>query len=518
MGARHALQQSAVWTSESAVILLAGIEANEHGERLAEARLRALHPLSGGKIHHSSDFEKRLRKAFESGPVDRVQPWLAAEFWQQEVDNVLVQGIFGRSGARSNVVDRIQAVWPNLCATWLRDRMEEVARAGLPQWSQNDFWAVEVDPILLVGIDRANRFRSEAVDKVLKTCPELRIDSIRGRVRALRNQNGEPGPGSLTVAVAGPTRVGCRDCSAAMEMSNCPGCSGEPNVWKTADPILLGGIRKANQCERAVVDKVLAQFAELRIGAIWARIRRLRYRQKPIGPLPWTNELDERLRHVYGEAGLSASVSEIQNLTGWPRRSILRRAHKLGLPARPTADRRRWTMAEFRFAIESVNHISVREIATELERSEKAVWGLLEYRGIPARFESGHSVRELATKLHVRRPSIRMWIKAGLLHKKRNGRISEDSLQSFLYTHPERINWALLDEDTTYWVSELLEAERIRVSGSGLRTSANSRRSEDTLEARASNSHGTASSTLVADPCEDLVSHRDRARGASPRQ
>jgi transposase len=125
-------------------------------------------------------------------------------------------------------------------------------------------------------------------------------------------------------------------------------------------------------------------------------------------------------------------------------------------------------MAELRFAIESVNHLSVREIADELERSEKAVWDMVGHRGIPAKFQDGYSVRELSAKLHVRRPSIRTWIKASLLHKKRNGRIAEDSLQSFLHNHPERINWPLLDADTTFWVSELLEAERTRVNGSGV--------------------------------------------------
>jgi len=43
------------------------------------------------------------------------------------------------------------------------------------------------------------------------------------------------------------------------------------------------------------------------------------------------------------------------------------------------------------------------------------------------------SVREISTKLHIRRPSIRTWVKSGELHKKRNGRVAEDSLQSFLY-------------------------------------------------------------------------------------
>ena len=71
MGARHGAQSIAVWTNDSAVVLLDGIEANEHGKGLAEARLRALHPLPEGKNHHSTDFEKRLRKIFEKQSADR---------------------------------------------------------------------------------------------------------------------------------------------------------------------------------------------------------------------------------------------------------------------------------------------------------------------------------------------------------------------------------------------------------------------------------------------------------------
>src|SRR5580658_9105709 len=118
MGAIQGAWISAVWTSDSTVVLLDGIEANEQGKRLAEARLRALHLFSEGKDHYSTDFEKRLRKVFENGSADRVWPWLSLEFWQQEIDNVLVQGIFGRNGSKSCVVDRIHAVWPKLSATW----------------------------------------------------------------------------------------------------------------------------------------------------------------------------------------------------------------------------------------------------------------------------------------------------------------------------------------------------------------------------------------------------------------
>jgi len=435
-------QSMAAWTRESAFALLRGIDAGEPGRRLAEQRLKALHPLPEGKEHHSTDFEKRLRKIFERKSEDDPQPWLSLEFWQQEIDNVLVQGIFGRNGSKSSVVERVSAVWPELSPTWLRDRMEEVARGGLPQWVQREFWAEQVDPILQVGLDRANRFRSDAVERVVKAHPELEVGRVSARVRVLRNRR-------------------TRDTN--------------PVLWKSIDPILIEGTRKANQAEREAVDKVLAKFSEIRIAAIWARLRRLRYKRKQCGPLRWTSELEERLIRVYQEAGLSAAVSEIQDLTDWPRQAILRRAHRLGCPKEPVADRRAWTMAELRFALESVNHLSVREIAEELERSEKAIWDMVGSRGIPARFQDGYSVRELSEKLHIRRPSLRGWIKDGLLHKKRNGRIAEDSLQSFLYNNPDRINWTLLDEDTSYWVSELLETEETRVNGSGARMHANSR-------------------------------------------
>ena len=495
MSARHGAQGGAVWTSDSAIVLLDGVEGNEHGKGLAEARLRALHPLPEGKNRHSTDFEKRLRKIFDTQLADHVPPWLALEFWQQEIDSVLVQGIFGRESTAS-VVDRIHAVWPGLATTWLRDRMEEVARAGLPRWVQNEFWAAEVDPILLVGIERSNRFRKEAVDRVLSANPGIQIAAVQARLRALRDRRSVKPEATLLA-------------------DNVP---ADTRVWKAIDPILLEGIRKANQCEREAVDKALGRFSELRIPAIWARLRRLRHKAKSSGPLPWTKELDDRLKRIHRESGLSASVSDIRNLTDWPRRAILRRAHKLGLPTEPVADRRRWTMAEYRFALESVNHLSVRDIADELGRSEKAVWDMVGSRGIPAGFQDGCSVRELSAKLHIRRPSIRTWIKAGLLHKKRNGRISEDSLQSFLYHHPERINWPLFDEDTNFWVSELLEAEKSRVNGSGTRTRANSRNLENTPEAEASTPDDTASSEPEADSFVDPVPRNNRARGASPQQ
>ncbi len=174
-------------------------------------------------------------------------------------------------------------------------------------------------------------------------------------------------------------------------------------------------------------------------------------------------------------------------------------------------------MVEFRFAIESLNHMSVREIAEELGRSEKAVWDMVGQRGIPARFQDGYTMRELSEKLHVRRLRVQKWVEAGLLHRKRNGRIDEASLQSFLYGHPAYLKWPLFDGDTAFWISELVEAERARVNVAEMQPRASSRNPERAQATEASTSGGTVSNMSEADPSADRESRSSQARGASPR-
>ena len=40
----------------------------------------------------------------------------------------------------------------------------------------------------------------------------------------------------------------------------------------------------------------------------------------------------ERLIHIHEEAGLHSAACWVFSYSGWPRKAILRRAHKLGLP------------------------------------------------------------------------------------------------------------------------------------------------------------------------------------------
>ena len=528
MSAKHGAKESAAWTEELGVILLDGIEDTRRGKQLAHERVKALHPLPLEKDRYPKDFEKWLIKVFEKPSEDGVPLWLSLDFWQQEVDKVMIYGIFGRNVTQDEVVQRVISVWPKVSISWLGARMEEVARSGLPRWMDQTFWTAQVDPILTSGLRNANQCQSEAVEIVVRAFPQLRVGVIWDRVRRLRKQRREElqavaapfvlanGCNGRVAAVDGQT-----DSTARPAVPMAPPLTMDQRFWRgEIDPILLRGIRTANQLERETVDKVLRRFSELRIGTIWARLRRLQEQQRENGhtgaPFRWTDELDERLIRTHEEAGLSAAVSGVQSLMGWPRKAILRRAHKLGLPGRSLGSRRRWMMVEYRFAIESLNHLSVREIAEEIGRSEKAVWDMVGQRGIAARFQDGYTMRELAEKLHVRRLSVQKWVEDGFLHRKRNGRIDEGSLQSFLYTHPENLKWPVFDQDTTFWVSELVEAERIRVTGAETQARAMTRNSEKALAAEASTPGGTASNTLGADPSGDRESRNSQARGASP--
>jgi hypothetical protein len=174
-------------------------------------------------------------------------------------------------------------------------------------------------------------------------------------------------------------------------------------------------------------------------------------------------------------------------------------------------------MAEFRFAIESVNHVSVKEIADELERSEKAVWDMLgtaEFLPVPgwiqrarAFCEAAHPAAEHSGVDEIRRAS------------QEEERSDRGGLAAILPLQPSRANkLAAARRGHSFWVSELLEAEKIRVNGAGTRSRANSRSSEGSQAAEASMPDDSASSTPEADPSEDLVSHNNRARGASPQR
>jgi hypothetical protein len=77
------------------------------------------------------------------------------------------------------------------------------------------------------------------------------------------------------------------------------------------------------------------------------------------------------------------------------------------------------------------------------------------------------------------------------------------------------LKWASFDEDTAFWISELVEAEKSRVNRE-TQTRVNPQSSEGIQTAAASTPDGTVSSAPGVDPSADRESHRDQAGGAKP--
>jgi hypothetical protein len=80
------------------------------------------------------------------------------------------------------------------------------------------------------------------------------------------------------------------------------------------------------------------------------------------------------------------------------------------------------------------------------------------------------------------------------------------------------LKWSVFDQDTVFWVSELVEIERARVNGTEAQTRARSQNSEKIREAEVSTPDGIVSNASGIGPSEDRESHNNQARGASPRQ
>lgn len=188
----HGAEKLSFWTPERIGALRRRIPVEPKAKDEAIDKLRALHP----KLKKPNAIQKRL----DGSTPDGLAIWLTPEFWGREVDLTLIEGIYGGRPKRPQVIERIQAVFPELDAEGLRERMETLAAESQPEWFQKNFWE-HLDPILLVGMRQGKAGERKAVDKVLREHRELRVERVWARVRELRRQNkkgSEPRAGPWT--------------------------------------------------------------------------------------------------------------------------------------------------------------------------------------------------------------------------------------------------------------------------------------------------------------------------------
>jgi hypothetical protein len=302
----------------------------------------------------------------------------------------------------------------------------------------------EVDRILLGGIHLGRDGQLKALKQVQHLMPSLGVEAIDARMQRI-------------AADGIPTWLKADEFWTA-EMDN----------------VLLKGIQQGRVGERNAVAKTLRLCPGLRTAVVWRRLHRLRQRRAHpdhrASPFAWTEALDTVLLHAEEFGGVKPAVAEVQGLTGFPREAVMRRVRKLGLHASHSATSAPWTDADVRFLLESVQHLSVRVIARELHRSEKAVWRKVGDLGLSAKCEEGYTVTEVIQRLHVWHRRMKGWVTNGWIKIGRNRRITERSLRSFLREHPEELKWDLFDSETVEWLLEFgvtAPAGKARAVGQG---------------------------------------------------
>jgi hypothetical protein len=160
-------------------ILAAGSE--DLARSRSEELIRGLHP----KIKTAAIEAKLTGNTPDGSPT-----WLTAAFWIREIDLILLEGIHNGRRGQSNVIARLRDIWPQLDANVLTERMEGLAKRGLPNFLHDEFWREEgIDPILLAGLKAGGQAIFQAVGKVERIYRDLRVEVIWARVRRLRKQS-----------------------------------------------------------------------------------------------------------------------------------------------------------------------------------------------------------------------------------------------------------------------------------------------------------------------------------------
>jgi hypothetical protein len=148
-------------------------------------------------------------------------------------------------------------------------------------------------------------------------------------------------------------------------------------------------------------------------------------------------------------------------------------ALKLGVSFLPW---KRWTENELDFLCENAGDISLKKLAKHLKRSPDSVKHQIYRMELSAEVSKGYSVRQLVQLLGSHHGRIQTWIGKGWLRMEQ-GRVTERSLQGFLFAHMEEYSFRKCDEP---WLKGMLNPSfGIR---SIVRTQANEDRAESLEE------------------------------------
>jgi hypothetical protein len=400
--------------------------------------------------------------------------------WAAALDAVISEGIAG-----ADFEIQVAARWMKLLHPRLRENTIKSLVAASDIHSV-EFWRLEADRSLNGAVLSNGSVRQTAVMRIQTIWPKLDANQIAERMEQLATK-GLP--------------EWLQDDFWSKDVPP------EKGVRGSLQQILTAGIKNGKRGERCAIDAVLKLDPTLRVEVIRARIRYLRglrgkHGQKGV-PFGWTPQLEKEMQEIFERSGLDAAVSALEDGLGWPRDAILRKARKLGLSKRKT-ERTPWSDTDLAFLTHYIQHSSVRFIASELGRTEKAVWRKLEYLGLGGKCGEGYTVRALRTALRIRHSKLKQWIAQGLIKKGEDGRIPERSLVSFFSKHRDKIAWDTLAESSQAWILELATNSDVSVeehSGRARkRRDTTPQKSEKRPVAQPASNHRTRATTHGSDP------------------
>ena len=101
------------------------------------------------------------------------------------IDELLLRAINQGWDQRLQTIAEVCARNPQLTIEAMEERMEELAQQQLPDWYQNDFWAPEIDRILLAHASGGLESQRKAIQKIISKYPDLRRAPVQQRQRTL---------------------------------------------------------------------------------------------------------------------------------------------------------------------------------------------------------------------------------------------------------------------------------------------------------------------------------------------
>jgi len=173
-------------------------------------------------------------------------------------------------------------------------------------------------------------------------------------------------------------------------------------------------------------------------------------------PVGWNSELDAILREGYsrGWSGAREAINRIQRLRPkWYSHVVWDRAIQLGFQKRYVRERPPWSDADDAALMDFAQEQSARTIANWLHRTEGAVLWRFKVLGESARVRDNYSQHELARDLRVSPRTVRRWEAAGVL-KRRDGRITHESLKQLFRNRGSEINYDALDREMQEWLKD----------------------------------------------------------------